>query len=417
MRIRLLLLLCLLTRAWGLKAGAQPVPQGFRFERPRARTGRLPYLSQRNLLVVPVHLNGTGPYNFLLDTGVGTSLITDPALEAVLGRPRGACYVVRGAGEGPGTRAWAIDSVQVKLPGVVAPAGRFLLFAEAGFDLTAYVGMPVHGILGHDFFASFVVSQCPEREELVLYAPARYRPPRRRGWVQLPLDLEGQRPYLTLPVQLSDSLRLPLRLLLDTGAGHALSLETAADRRIQVPDRHLRTPLGYGLSGPVHGCLGRVPELLVGPYPLPQVLTSFPDDAPVHVRTAEERHGSLGAELLKHFDAVIDYPHNRLLLRPGRLFRQPFEHDMAGVELLATGPDLRRYLITRVEAGSPAEAAGLCPGDELVAVDLRLAHTFSLTQLSTLLHAADGRRLLLIVRRGEGEGELLTMQLRLRRQI
>ncbi|MEJ7661001.1 MAG: hypothetical protein WKG07_15970 [Hymenobacter sp.] len=47
-------------------AGSRPVPVGASGQRHL----RLPLQMQRNLLVVQVWLNGAGPYNFLLDTGV-----------------------------------------------------------------------------------------------------------------------------------------------------------------------------------------------------------------------------------------------------------------------------------------------------------------------------------------------------------
>ncbi|HEX8350256.1 MAG TPA: hypothetical protein VF598_09845, partial [Hymenobacter sp.] len=57
---------------------SQAQPATFRFIRPRARRALVPFEMQRNLIVVSVKLNGKGPYNFLLDTGVNISLITEP---------------------------------------------------------------------------------------------------------------------------------------------------------------------------------------------------------------------------------------------------------------------------------------------------------------------------------------------------
>ena len=170
-----------------------------------------------------------------------------------------------------------------------------------------------------------------------------------------------------------------------------------------------------GLSGTVRGFLGRVPTLHLGRYVMRSVLTSYPDAGDVHRRIDVPRNGNVGYELLKRFSLVIDYPHRRLLLRPNTKFHEPFEHDMSGLDLLATGADYRRFLVLRVLPGSPAATAGLEADEELLTVNFFPVNVFSLTQLDRMLHSEDGRVLLLVLRRPDGN--LHTTTLRLKRQI
>jgi hypothetical protein len=372
---------------------------------------------------VSAKLNGRGPYNFLLDTGVATSLLTDPQLADSLHLTHGEQFRLLGVGGADsGLRAYEAANVRVTLPGVEAPGMSWLVLSSDVLDLSGYVGMPVRGIMGSDLFHSFVVTIQPGRRELLLSAPARYKAPTGRRWASLPLVLDHSKAYVQAGVQLlgaaPGSPPLPLRLLLDTGAGHALSLETTADHRLRLPPAHLRTDLGRGLSGIVSGSLGRVAAVQLGRYYLPQVLTSFPDSTQVHERlsgTERGRHGSLGYEVLKRFTTVIDYPHGRLLLRPTPELREPFEHDMCGLDLLATGPDYRRYRVLRVVPGSPAAAAGITEGEELMSINFMPTHFFSATDLSKLLHSQDGRLLFLVLRRPDGG--LYPASIRLKRQI
>lgn len=53
-----------------------------------------------NLIIVPVYINGKGPYNFILDTGVGIFLISDPSLMASLDTSRTRTIKIHGIGEG-----------------------------------------------------------------------------------------------------------------------------------------------------------------------------------------------------------------------------------------------------------------------------------------------------------------------------
>jgi len=406
------------------RAGAQPSPSRcFVLTRPRAHEARVPFSAARNLLIVSAQLNGRGPYNFLLDTGVATSLLTDPQLADSLHLTRGPQFRILGVGgTDSGLRAYEAANVRVSLPGVEASGMNWLVLSSDVLDLSGYVGLPVRGIIGSDLFHSFVVTIEPARHELLLSEPTRYKAPTGRRWASLPLVLDRQKAYVQAGVQLLGAAPgqapLPLRLLLDTGAGHALSLETTADRRLRLPATHLRTDLGRGLSGIVSGSLGRVAAVQLGRYQLPQVLTSFPDSAQVHERlsgTERARHGSLGYEVLKRFTTVIDYPHGRLLLRPTPALREPFEHDMCGLDLLATGPDYRRYRVLRVVPGSPAAAAGIAEGEELMSINFMPTQAFSATDLSKLLHSQDGRVLLLVLRRPDGG--LYPASIRLKRQI
>jgi predicted aspartyl protease len=408
----LLLLLC----GSPAEVWAQPVAGPFRLVRPTKRRVRLPFQQQRNFIIVSARINGTGPYNFLLDTGAGTSIITSPKLADSLGLQRGEKFRVVGAGgQTTSLLAYQLDKLRITLPGVEAPAMSMLVLSEDVLNLSGYVGTPIHGILGPELFYSFVVTVLPQQSQLILQAPSAFQAPRSSRWTSLPLQLERSKAYVTAPVQLSDSLQLPLKLVLDTGAGHALSLEAGSHPQLQLPTEQLPAELGRGLTGVVRGHLGRVAELQLGRYRLRSVLTSFPDMADVHGRADVPRNGNLGFELLKRFAFIIDYSHQRLWLRPNMHFTDPFEHDMSGLDLLAAGPDLHRFLVLRVAAGSPAAEAGIQADEEIVAVNFVPARTFSLTQISHLLHSSHGRSIILVLRRPDGE--LHTAILRLKRQI
>lgn len=388
----------------------------FQFENPHRHRVRVPLQVQRNLLVVSATLNGYGPFNFLLDTGVATAIITSPALADSLQLRHGQSFRIVGAGgTDTGLQAYQADSVRVGLDGVVAPHMPLLVLSQDVLNLSGYVGVPIHGILGSELFRSFVVTLRPEEGHLIATLPAAYRAPKGRLWSSIPLSLENNKAYFTAPVQLTDSLSLPLKLVLDTGASHALSIELDSDPLLRAPTRRLPTDLGRGLTGVVQGFLGRVPVLKLGRYTLPNVLTSFPNSADVHRRIDVPRNGNVGYELLKRFSLVIDYPHQRLLLRPNQQFRDGFEHDMCGIEFMAIGADLRRFLILRVMPDSPADIAGLRPEMELVSINLIPVSFFTLTQLSRIMHSQDGRNILLLLRRPDGEFQ--TANVRLKRQI
>lgn len=406
--------------------GAAPrLPSPLRLLDSQARSAAIPLRIRRNLLLVPVWLNGRGPFQFVLDTGVETTLLTDPAVRDSLRLPPGEPLLVAGAGEDAAFRASLVAGVRIGLPGVApAPLPLAVLSGDA-LELSRYVGEPVAGLIGADLFRSFVVELRGGRGSLRLHDPARWVPPRRRWWqrravASVPLLVRGGKPYLQARLQQqpvgdgpsSPADTLHVRLLIDTGAGHALSLERGVGRGLRLPANRLRVQVGRGLSGAINGYLGRVAALRVGPFAVRAPLTAFPDSAAVLAHVQVPRAGTVGLELLKRFHVWFDYGGRTLWLRPAAGFNEPFEYDMSGLEIVAHGPAFNRFVVVHVEPDGPGAEAGLAPGDELVILDGRPASEFSLTTLSALLRSQDGRRLLVLARRADGGGYVTVLTLR-----
>jgi predicted aspartyl protease len=118
-------------------------------------------------LLVPVHVNGQGPWDFILDTGatltcVGTELAETLALPDAPGTGIGV-----GLGGGPGaTRLVSLDSVRV------GPA-RAMELTGCAVELSQFraMGIGVHGLLGLNFLRAFRVTLDFERNRLLLEEP------------------------------------------------------------------------------------------------------------------------------------------------------------------------------------------------------------------------------------------------------
>lgn len=370
----------------------------------------------RNLIIIPVFLNNQGPYNFVLDTGVGTAIITDPSLLTSLNLKKEREIKVTGAGSDQSDlKAFTISNVKVQVANVIAPNLSLTILSDDVFNLSAYVGMPIYGILGYQFFNSFVVRINFAESNLTLYQPDTYVY-RKRDGARIPFEIDDLKPYVYGLTALNDSTNIKLRLILDTGAGHAISLEQGSHPGINVPQPALRTQLGTGLSGTIRGYLGRVQSFQLRNYKFNNVISSFPDhdDVGAKVGSKVNRNGNLGNEILKRFNVVIDYSRSALFLRPNSSYRDPFEHDMCGIEIMAMSSDLNRYIVAKVEPGSPAADAGLMVEDEILFINTAPARALTISQIDKLLHYKDGYRLIIIIRRNN---ELLYRFITLKRRI
>lgn len=402
-----LALLCIFL-VFGFPAPAQGV---FKFTEGRKKQ-KLRFELHRNLIIVEAKLNGKGPFNFLLDTGVNTSIITDAGIQDSVTFTKGRAVDIAGAGAGSDLHAYFASGLKVTLPGITSENLGFAVLSEDVLNLGSYVGIPVAGILGYDFFNSFLIEANFRKLTLILHPPGMQ--PKKKNFEPLPIMLEENKPYVTTSIINDKQETVPVKLLLDTGAGYALSLECGSEKRVKLPGKTLRSQLGVGLAGVVNGHLGRISALQLGKYQIKQVLASFPDSADVQAKNRVTRNGTLGLELLKRFTVIFDYPHRMLYLKQSLALHKPFEYDLCGLDLVAVAPEYRTFRVTGVHENSAAEAAGILPGDDLISLDLVPVSRYNLTQISRIFHSFPDRKILLILKR---QGQLISTEITLKRRI
>ncbi|MEZ0609707.1 aspartyl protease family protein [Fibrella sp. WM1] len=378
---------------------------------------RLPFQLHSNLILVKMQVNNSDTLNFILDTGVSNTIITDPK---ALNRQRlqlSRKVKLSGVGEGAQlTASIAIDN-ELSMGHMRASHQNLVLLDDDILKLSEYVGVPVHGIFGYDLFNNFVVSIDFINRELTLTKPKKYTYKRRFG-DRYPIVIQNTKPYLDVVAMLPGERSVPLRVVLDTGAGHALMLDGQPSTcALPLPEKVIRAQLGRGLNGVINGSLGRIQGLKVGRHELQQIIASFPDSSSFGMKlvNATDRQGNIGCELLRRFTVTFNYPEQYIVLKPvKRLLRERFEHDMSGMELRAKGQNFRTYYIEKIVAESPADQAGLLEGDELVFVNNDSVNTLNISDIYKTLQRGEGKEVTLVVRRN---GSIVVAQFALKRII
>lgn len=413
----LIAFLCLSGWAW---ATEKPKPGkdhfGFYLTGNRSST-RLSFQLHSNLILVKVRVNDSDTLNFILDTGVSNTIITDP--NAIDRRKLRLTRKVKLAGVGEGNQLTATVAIDNELSmGTMRAAHQNLVLLDDDLlKLSEYVGVPVHGIFGYDLFNSFVVSIDFRSHELTLTKPKKYKYKPRHG-DRYPIVIQNTKPYLDVVAMLPGERTVPLRVVLDTGAGHALMLDGRTNNcALPRPEKVIRAQLGRGLNGVINGSMGRILGLKLGRHQLQEVIASFPDSSSFGMTlvNAADRQGNIGCELLRRFTVTFNYPEQYIVLKPvKRLLRERFEHDMSGMELRAKGQNYRTYYIEKIVAESPAEQAGLREGDELVFVNNDNVSTLNISDIYKVLQRGEGKEVTMVVRRN---GNLVVAQFALKRVI
>ncbi|MEM7350406.1 MAG: PDZ domain-containing protein [Acidobacteriota bacterium] len=370
---------------------------------------RVPFELVNRKILLPVRINGSAVYDFVLDTGSPVMLLSAPELAPAMRLASGGRLTLKGAGRGESPEAFEAAGATVSLEAtegrVDLTEQRVLILAENP-QFGAYLGVRSYGIIGRGLFARYVVEIDFDRQQLVLYEPASYAY-RGPGEV-VPIRLQGGHPHCDAIVELASGVRRTIDVVIDSGAGSALTLIENPEHGLVAPAGTEVRRLGRGLNGEIHGAFTRLPRLQLGDLEIRDVVTAF----------AERRSGiapgaqaNLGADVLRRFRVIFDYPQRQMILEPGETFGRPFDIDMSGMLLRAEGPTLDQLIIEQVREGSPAALVGVEPGDRLLALDGR---EVTLEQAAQLLRQRDGFRVPLTLDRA---GETLEKQITLKRDV
>jgi len=229
---------------------------------------------------------------------------------------------------------------------------------------------------------------------------------------ELPITLNNGYPFLTCAAEMLSGAKVPLQLVVDLGATHALSLNVETHKDVVIPENAIEFRLGTGIGGDVNGYIGRISSLNLGKFTLKNVLTSFSEKPlPECPQGAVGKEGNLGTDALRRFNVIFDYANERILLEPNSHFNESFEFNMTGIQFTRT--EKGNFKIDRVIPNSPASESGVKVDDIVIEINGHPAAEFTEDDLEQLLKK-EGAEVTLGLSRG---GKKVEISVRLRRLI
>ncbi len=378
----------------------------------------MPFLRESNLIIIPVRINGKGPFNFILDTGSESGIIFDQAiLDSVQVELSQTVPIF--AMDGIQTAEVLIArNIPVSIDSLGSSLRSMLVLKDNALDIRSILGVDAHGVLGTDFFTRFVVEVDYQNKILKLHEHDTFIPGRK--YKKYNLALVDGRPYMSVKLKQFKNTKQWVNLLIDTGASSALFLDHENYDFLELPDETIDYTLGSSLIGLLKGKVGRVDKLTFkGRFKLKNILTSFPEDWKITAQQRDKsvtinRHGTIGADILAKFDVIFDYLNASIYLRKTKEFRKPFRFNRAGFTFIAVGEELDRYVISEIIEGSPAQENEIKVGDEIMAVNGKLVVAYSFSELQSILRGEEGRDLDVIIQR---DGKLYRKTFQLKKLI
>ncbi len=344
---------------------------------------RIPFQADLDHIVITPTINGKSRVRLILDTGMPMAGLI------LIGRENKGDWGLNFRSEFA-----APDSPQNEEPQPSAMVqGVRLDFPGLELtNLTAIVEPPdgslgrmlrdVDGIVGLEIFGQFAVTIDYDHHEIILEESANFKVP--AGAEELPLIMRSGFAWITCSAEMATGVVVPLELVVDLGAAHALSLNAGTNANIVPPGNAIETVLGKTVSGLIHGKVGRIRNLRLGNQILKDVMTSF-QTGERHGPSAMEKEGNVGNDVLRRFNVSLDYKKKRLILVPNSHFKDPFEYNMSGIEYSRT-PD-ENLKVERILPGSPGEQSDLKAGDIIFEIAGRPVSGISKDELRRILRA------------------------------
>ena len=311
-----------------------------------------------NRVFIQTTVDGKGPFLFLLDTGSSNTTLTT-RLARDLALQTKASAVGHGAGEAPvGYSIVHVNSVAVAditLGQMDAPAidyGRMPLLM--GFDR-------FDGVIGAELFKGRIITIDPPRRQLTIEDSRTFRPPAGIQPIEFQLNDDG------MPVVNAEVAGVQGRFEIDTGDRSSLTLFGPFWRAHGFTARLGQTfeaLTGFGVGGSVRSIVGRPDRLKLRGLTIESPLTRLSLQRSGAFARADYA-GSIGMGLLKNFVTILDYDSRRMWLArvPNT---EPDHYDRSGAWLALDGHG--GIQIADVVHGSPADQAGLRPGDSVASV-------------------------------------------------
>jgi predicted aspartyl protease len=255
---------------------------------------------EQPLILLPVKVNGQGPFDFIFDTGAGTSLLSSDLMKQL---------DVKVVGSKEGQSAGGKVAVSLATVDSLAVGAAKLDDVDVGIvDLNHIgktIGAKVDGDLGYNFLKHFRLSIDYGKCELRLDNPKRVENLAGGAKTEMPIRLASPAKPLIL-VDVYANGRGPFQFAIDTGTSTtAITPELAKDLGVAS------SPVGPATTGGAHVDVtaGILKSFQVGGAKIdnmPVVVADF--FAMLSNAIGAKLDGIVGYNFLRNYKVVIDYP-------------------------------------------------------------------------------------------------------------
>ncbi len=369
----------------------------------------IPFKYVNGFIIIKVYYSNFFQLNFLFDTGASHNILFKKNVNDILGIEYTDTILIAGADIHLKMKALVSRNIPMQLENTKMIKRDIIVLEEDFLELEKILGTQIDGILGGDFFKGLVVGIDHRRDKITIYNPNRFKP--NSKFSSHDIEINNYKPYLRSHTEIGGTVDT-LNYLIDSGASLALLIHSNKDKKFRMPENVIIGNLGKGLGGDISGYVGMIDGISIDHYRLPNIITSFQEIDSSFLHSDQIiRDGIIGNVILSRFHIVIDYVREKLYLKEISKLDEEFEYDKSGMLIYALGDKLNEYYIKTIYPNTPAEEAGLLPGDKILKIGFWPAKYYSLSGILDKLQGKEGKKIKVKVLRN---GEKIKTEFRLR---
>lgn len=356
-------------------------------EPPSREITKIPFIQLTGGIVI-VHAklaNFPDTLNFIMDTGSSGISLDSSTAEYLKLKPVPTERTIRGIA---GIRKVSfLFNQQLHFPDLSIDSLNFHINDYS--ILTAVYGERIDGIIGYSVFSRYIIKVDYDSMKLSFWTKGTIRYPRGGYLLKPTINM-----LVAQQLRVRDEEAVTSRFLYDMGAGVCMLLtrDFVADSSFIDKKKKRWIKEGEGLGGKIDMELMVLKEIRLGPYRFRNIPVYIFDDEN-NVTSYPYMGGLIGNDILRRFNVILNYARSDIYLVPNSHFNDPFDYSYSGLELyLIDG----LILVGDVAKGSPAEAAGVREGDEVIAVDRNFTQNLNTYKVAL---QAPNEKVRIIVRR------------------
>ena len=403
----------------------------------------IPFELSNNLIIIDVLVNNVN-LSMLLDTGSDRNLLFSFPQNDTIEFYNTKKIKINGFGKGDFIEGFISRNNILQINGYVDNNFELLLIADNNINIVNKLGIPINGIIGFSFFKDYIVELNYHNNKVVMYKKFQSISQRKIKRFNIEkLNIIDRKPYFILKTNIGNSID-EVKLLMDSGLGDGLWL--FENDTIKSIGNYIKDILGTGLGGDVLGKRSRVKKVLLSKFKLDNVLVSFPNKTSYEqLNIIKGRNGSLGGEIIKRFNWLIDYKNGLIYFKPNKFFKNTFNYNMSGIGVQHKGvqwvikdvmtknpsPIIKDndfvfdngntrlnykyklkpvFEIYSIRENSPGKRAGLKVGDVILSINGRKGYLYTLQKITDLFRSEEGKSIIVEVDRS---GEILKFKFEL----
>ena len=271
-----------------------------------------------SLIFMQATLNGSQPLWMILDTGSSVTVF-DESVSKTLGLQFNGEGNVYGPGQGAAQKLAFASHAALRLAGAELDDQTVATMPLGWFSRE--LGRTTDGLLGSNIIRNYVVEIDYANQVLRLLDPATYSysGPGQRLPIQFIWD---NIPSVRAEVVAQDGTAVTGIFLIDSGATTAIWLTKAFSEAhpefLSIPETsEVRNVVAVG--GELSTRLGRVPAVRLGGFVVTNPSAQFSQNSS-GIFATPGLAGTIGAQMLRRFKVVLDYPHMEMILEPNENF-------------------------------------------------------------------------------------------------